>query len=308
MGFLNSVRSLFGRLRAPTSNPLPLPQKRWPEERPKTGKRNGAWIAYTINSSDSTTALSTQFLTGHGYYSRPAVDRYRPARPASPSYDRAGDGQQTENAPRWIVPRGSALVPQGTTRTFWLTIKTPPDARAGEYRGNVRIAAEGGGEISLPLRLTVRNGSLDPVDLPAGPFSHTIDLPWYDDETAAHNREMASRSLAKLREYGFTTASGLPAVRYLGFRSGKPQFDFSRADAPMELFRRCPAKRPNIQGAARQTGRINRRNPLTCVQSGEPPEVPPSNETFHAYSSVLRCLDYFLNILIALCGGGRAKG
>ena len=140
-------------------------------------------------------------------------------------------------APRWIVLRASAAVPQGLTRTFWLTFKTPSDAHAGEYRGTVRIVAEHGGEIALPLRWTVLKGSLDPVDLPAGPFSHTIDLPWYDDEAAAHNREMASRSLARLREYGFTTASGLPVVRYLGFKDGKPQFDFSRADAQMELFR-----------------------------------------------------------------------
>lgn len=140
-------------------------------------------------------------------------------------------------SPRWIVPRASAAVPDGLTRTIWLTVKTPSDARAGEYRGAVRIAAEHGGEISLPLRLTVQKGSLDPVDLPAGPFSHTIDLPWYDDEAAAYNREMASRSLARLREYGFTTASGLPVVRYLGFKNGKPQLDFTRADDQMRLFR-----------------------------------------------------------------------
>src|SRR5581483_2974425 len=53
----------------------------------------------------------------------------------------------------------------------------------------------------------------------------------------AWNRAMTDRCLAKLREYGFTTASGLPVVSYHGFKNGVPQFDFSRADAQMKLFR-----------------------------------------------------------------------
>jgi len=149
-----------------------------------------------------------------------------------------GEGSVYTITPRLIMPRAKATVPQGVTRTFWLTIKTPADAPAGEYRGAVRIAAEHGGELSLPLAFTVRKGTLDPVDLPAGPFSHTIDLPWYDDEAEEQNRKMASRSLAKIREYGFTTASGLPVVRYLGFKDGTPQFDFSLADERMRLFRK----------------------------------------------------------------------
>lgn len=149
-------------------------------------------------------------------------------------------------APRWIVPRPSAPVPKDLTRTFWLTVRTPADAAPGEYRGTLRIQAERGGEVTLPLRFAVRKGTLDAVDLPAGPFSHTIDLPWYEEEAAERNRELASRSLAKLREYGFTTASGLPVVRYLGFKDGKPQFDFSQADRQMELFRQHGFEMPVV--------------------------------------------------------------
>jgi hypothetical protein len=148
-----------------------------------------------------------------------------------------GEGSVYTIVPRLIVPRATAAVPKGVTRTFWLTVKTPVDAPPGEYRGTVRIAAERGGELLLPLVFTVRKGTLDPVDLPAGPFSHTIDLPWYDDEAGERNREMAKRSLAKMREYGFTTASGLPVVRYLGCKDRVPQLDFSLADDQMRLFR-----------------------------------------------------------------------
>ena len=140
-------------------------------------------------------------------------------------------------APRLITPRGTAAVPEGVTRTFWLTVKVPEAAPAGVYEGAVNLRAARGGELSLPLHFTVRKGTLDPVDLPAGPFAHTIDLPWYDDEAAAWNREMAGKSLAKLRAYGFTTASGLPVIAYRGFEGGKPRFDFAEGDAQMARFR-----------------------------------------------------------------------
>ena len=48
----------------------------------------------------------------------------------------------------------------------------------------------------------VRKGTLDPVDIPAGPWGHTIDLPWYEEEAREWNREMAVASLKKIREYG----------------------------------------------------------------------------------------------------------
>ena len=77
----------------------------------------------------------------------------------------------------------------------------------------MHLKAERGGELDLPFHLTVRAGTLDPVDVPAGPFGHTIDLPWYEEESQAWNRALASKSLAKLRDYGFTTATGLPVVQ-----------------------------------------------------------------------------------------------
>jgi len=139
--------------------------------------------------------------------------------------------------PRLIMPKNSVAMPEGTTRTFWLTVKVPADAGPGEYVGAAHIKTEQGGVLSLPIRFTVRRGTLDAVDIPAGPWSHTIDLPWYEDEAAGWNRSMAVKSLRKLREYGFTTASGLPIVSYRGFKNGVPQLDFTHADAQMKMFK-----------------------------------------------------------------------
>ncbi len=149
-------------------------------------------------------------------------------------------------APRLILPRATAAVPAGVTRTFWLTVKVPADARAGVYHGTVRLRSEKGGEVSLPLRFTVHKGTLDAVDVPVGPWGHTIDLPWYGDEAAQWNRSLAVKSLRKLREYGFTTATGLPEVTYLGFKDGQPRFDFTKADAQMKLFKENGFRMPVV--------------------------------------------------------------
>lgn len=146
------------------------------------------------------------------------------------------DGSVYTIEPRLIQPRSAVDMPKGVTRTFWLTVQTPANIPAGNYRGEVRISAARGGPVTLPLSFTVRKGTLDAVDIPAGPWGYTIDLPWEGEESAAWNRQLADKSLKKLREYGFTTASGLPVVRYDGCKEGVPQLDFSQGDAQMKLF------------------------------------------------------------------------
>jgi hypothetical protein len=103
-----------------------------------------------------------------------------------------------------------------------------------------------GQTLTLPLSFNVRKGTLDPVDIPVGPWSHTIDLPWFEEEAADWNRNMAIKSLKKLKEYGFTTASGLPVVTLNGFKDGVPQLDFKQADAQMKLFRENGFRMPVV--------------------------------------------------------------
>jgi hypothetical protein len=83
----------------------------------------------------------------------------------------------------------------------------------------------------------VRKGTLDPVDIPAGPWGHTINLPWYDDEVGKWNDAMADKSLRKLREYGFTSCSGLPVITLRGFKDGNPVLDFSTGDMQMKRLK-----------------------------------------------------------------------
>ncbi len=79
------------------------------------------------------------------------------------------------------MPSSSVDMPKNVTRRFWLTVKVPVDTAAGVYRGTVRIATQRGPTHSVPLEFTVHTGVLDPVDVPAGPWGHTINLPWASD-------------------------------------------------------------------------------------------------------------------------------
>jgi hypothetical protein len=118
-------------------------------------------------------------------------------------------------------------------------VKVPGDAPAGLYRGDVTFASADGSSVALPLELTVRPGALDALDVPAGPWGHTIDTKWYGDDAAASewNDAMARKSLARIRDYGFTSFSGAPSVSYGGFRDDRPVLNFSAGDAQMKRAR-----------------------------------------------------------------------
>ncbi len=160
----------------------------------------------------------------------------------------AMDGSVYTIEPRYVMPRDWIDVRQGVSRRFWLTVHVPDDAPPGVYRGQIRLAGQHGQPAAVPVAFRVFRGKLDPVDIPVGPWDHRIHLPWLGDDpaTQAWNNTLERRSMEKLHEYGFTTFSGLPIVRYLGFKDGKPQFDFSEGDRQMALARQCGFTMPVV--------------------------------------------------------------
>lgn len=158
------------------------------------------------------------------------------------------DGAVYTIQPRLVMPNDSVEIRQGVTRRFWLTIRPPEDAKPGVYRGQIRIEAQRGKAAAVPVEYRVFAGTLDPVDIPVGPWGHEINIPWYgeDKATQAWNQAMARRSLLKLRDYGFTTFTGLPHIQYRGFKDGKPLLDFTEGDRQMKLARECGFTMPIV--------------------------------------------------------------
>jgi hypothetical protein len=150
------------------------------------------------------------------------------------------DGGVYTITPRLIVPKNSVALPKGVARRFWLTVHVPAGAAPGLYTGQVSFTPQRGTALPIPLQFTVRRGSLDAADIPAGPWGGPVGVPWFGDdrETKDFAADMTEKSLLMLRAYGFTMFSGVPYVVYQGFKDGKPLLDFSAADRQMADVRR----------------------------------------------------------------------
>lgn len=136
-------------------------------------------------------------------------------------------------APRFVLPRDQATIRKGTTTTFWLTLRVPRSVQAGTYSGRVRLLFPNGKTDTVPLSVRVFSTPLDELDVPAGPWGSTISLPWFAGDLGDYNRTLFRRSLAKMRDYGCTTFSGIPTLRIRGWKNGTPDIDFSQADQEM---------------------------------------------------------------------------
>jgi hypothetical protein len=158
------------------------------------------------------------------------------------------DGSVYTISPRMVMPRDTVAVHQGVSRQFWLTVCPPVDAPAGVYRGTITLSPERGKPAKVPLEYRVFRGTLDALDVPAGPWGHEIGIPWYGEDPATRKwvETLSSRSLQRMRDYGLTTFSGLPEVHYKGFRDGKPELDFTRADRQMKLAREAGFTMPVV--------------------------------------------------------------
>ena len=122
------------------------------------------------------------------------------------------DGAAYTIAPRIILPRNAVDMPKDMVRYFLLTVHTPAGAAPGVYSGRVMFRPREGQATAEAVRFTVRKGTLDAVDIPAGPFGGAIGVPWLRDDpaAAAFGAQMTEKSLRLLRARGFTLYTGAP--------------------------------------------------------------------------------------------------
>ncbi len=159
------------------------------------------------------------------------------------------DGSVYTLRPRYLMAKNAVLMPKDITRQFWLTVKTPADAKPGIYKGKVTIRADKGGETVIPVEYVVRKGALDPLDIPAGPWGGNIGLPFKDEGARQWEADIYLKSLKKLREYGFTFFSGQPRIEYKGFVDGKPVLDYASSDKWMKTAKELGFLAVNTYGA-----------------------------------------------------------
>jgi hypothetical protein len=140
-------------------------------------------------------------------------------------------------SPRFVMPRATAPIRRGVTTTFWLTLHAPKPVAAGTYSGKVKLSFADGKAATLDLSARLFATPLDELDVPAGPWGCSIGMPWYGEDLGDYDQVMFRKCLRKMREYGCTTFSGIPQIAIRGWKDGRPDIDFTKADWQMDEAR-----------------------------------------------------------------------
>ncbi|MGA2065704.1 MAG: hypothetical protein ABSG86_12075 [Thermoguttaceae bacterium] len=137
------------------------------------------------------------------------------------------DGAIYSIVPRYVMPSHTVDMPKDIVRRFWLTAKVPAGARAGLYQGALTVKAKKGGGCQVPVALRVRAGTLDELDIPAGPWGY--EVPFSDPANVT--------SLKKIREYGFTLFSSGVMLWFSGIeKDGTANLGFPWVDRTDKLM------------------------------------------------------------------------
>lgn len=143
--------------------------------------------------------------------------------------------------PRLVLPKNEVEIKKGVTTTIWITLKVPENLKTfGVYRGKINLIL-GNKKEEINLKVDVFPYKLDEVDIPAGPFGCKIPMPWFKEDIPEYEIEMYTKSLEKLKEYGFTAFSGIPTIK-ISIKDKKVEFDFSQADKEMEIAKKLGFK------------------------------------------------------------------
>lgn len=146
-------------------------------------------------------------------------------------------------APRFVMPRDAATIRKGETTTFWLTLRVPKVVKAGLYKGRINLKFTDGKTDPVDIEARIFATPLDELDIAAGPWGSSLDVPWPGDDMSEWNRTMFRKSLDKMREYGCTTFSGIPTLRIKGWNNKVPDIDFTQADWQMQQAKAAGFKR-----------------------------------------------------------------
>ena len=140
-------------------------------------------------------------------------------------------------SPRLIMPGGTSEIPQGLTRRFWLTVRTPADARPASTRERSRSVRRRRAAGTIPLEFRVRAGTLDPVDIPAGPFGHAIGIPWFRTIPGPRSStgRWSRRACGGCASTDSRPSRGMPSITFRDSTRANPILDFNAADRQMKL-------------------------------------------------------------------------
>ena len=146
--------------------------------------------------------------------------------------------------PAFLEKRPALDIPEGRTRTFWLTLYVPPDTAPGYYRGQIEVTPQQGEPTRRDLLLRVLPLRLPPAQKGYG-FWWAMDRRWNGYETKDPQKalEMIRKHFILLREHNCNMVSIHAMPKMSRTTDGTVQLDFARdhwghnAYSPEDFFR-----------------------------------------------------------------------
>ena len=105
-------------------------------------------------------------------------------------------GTEWQVLPELLEVKPHVDVPADTTQQFWLTIRVPPAAKPGVYRGVVTVAAANAGTAEIPMSVEVLPFTLAPNERAVGMY-------WYEHKVA--DTPLRDVQVRDMVEHGMTT-------------------------------------------------------------------------------------------------------
>lgn len=153
-------------------------------------------------------------------------------------YKAINHGPTYQIEPRYldIVPADGVDLKKGVTRSFWLVVKVPADAKAGKYEGTIQLSIAGQAVDTVPVSLTVWPIKLSQPEIPIGMFCVT---PQYEYLSLAGDKESYWQAWKELiddyREHGMTSFDPAISAPITAVKDGKAIIDFAAMDRWMDM-------------------------------------------------------------------------
>lgn len=161
-------------------------------------------------------------------------------------------------APKILVPAEPEDLRADFTRTYWLTLRVPPDAVAGVYRGQVAFLPAQAPGVRLPLTVEV-------LPFPLDPSRRWVGMYWSQQAWYAYPDESVEKQFRDMARHGVnaTTAYGLEGAE-VKIVDGRLQIDFAPLARLMALRKKYglvgPVPMTTIQGTIEALG-FEKRTP-----------------------------------------------
>ncbi len=179
--------------------------------------------------------LTPDGLSASGVITAGNVD-IRVVRVVTKRLDARSDPDQTELVPEILDYNAPQDIPSESSKQYWLTLRVPPDAPPGDYRGVITIAASNAPTCTLPLSLTVLPFALLESPARSHSIAHAPLLSFDGVAVPGDPFVYVAQDLADMRAHGMDAGSVYTPLSVTLAVTGEVLVDYTDFERHMDLL------------------------------------------------------------------------